>query len=388
MATSPATGSVSGYLYQFQYALYRLMHASADSLIGVETEDDVTEIKHTKNGVEMAFTQAKFSLQSNGQPIGNRSRNFWHTLHIWLELADKHPNAKKEFYFLTNREVPADAIVRRLADAEDAGAAKEVIKELREAGDAVNEKAATAAAAVLNYSDAELAALILHVNLIDNDTPDGERAMREATIDLFQLHDGQAELGNQIYEALLGMLVERCRTAWLSKQPANFNKSPFANRLQREVIAHRRRRYVEQPFHSLALQEYLSQDHNDLAFLRQIEHLGLTKKDWERALNDYWGFYAERVRLREIGEILPDEWTTRDEALHRRWEDICDAHEQTQNRQHDIYSNTVKSEYHGPLGSGVSAHAYFTAGNYHALANGENARWPLCWCETLESDEK
>ncbi len=173
----------------------------------------------------------------------------------------------------------------------------------------------------------------------------------------------------------------------MTKQSATFNKAPFTNRLQKEVIAHRRKRYVEQPFHSLALQEYLSQNHKDLAFLRQIERIGLTKRDWERALNDYWGFYAERVRLREIGEILPEEWTTRDEALHRRWEDICDAHEETQSRQRDIYSSTVKGDYHGPLGSSRSAHAYFTAGNYHALANGENARWPLHWCEILEGDQ-
>lgn len=363
------------------------MHASAHSLIGIETEDDVTELKQTESGIEIAFTQAKFSLQTNAQPIGDRSRNFWHTLHIWLELVVVHPNAIKEFYFLTNKEVPADALVRQLANAKDHGDATKAIKELRKAGKDVHEKAAVATAAVLSYSDADLAALILHVHLIDNDTPDGERPMREATIDLFQLHKGQTELGNQIYEALLGMLVERCRTAWLSKQPATFNKSPFANRLQKEVAAHSRKRFVEQPFHSLALQEYLGQDHSDLAFLRQIEYLGLTKRDWERALNDYWGFYAERVRLREIGEILPDDWTTRDEALHRRWEDICDAMADTDTRHRDIYSNTVKSEYHGPLGAGRSAHAYFTAGNYHALANGEDARWPLRWCETKEGDE-
>jgi hypothetical protein len=387
MATSSASASASGYLYQFEYALYRLLHGSPSTVVGIETEDDVTEIVHTPSGIDIKFTQSKFSLQDAGHPVGDRTRNLWHTLHIWLGLAAEHATHNYEFYFLSNKKIPSSALVARLAQAESAPDVQAVIQELRAAALHVHDNAKWDADAVLKYSDEDLVNLIGRIRLIHDDKPNGEGSLRESTIALLQLHDGQIELADMVYQALLGMLVDGCRDAWSAKKPAAFTKDRFARRLQRELIAHTRKRCVERPFHSLPLQEYLNQDHSELKFLRQIEQLGLKKKDWERALHDYWGFYAERVRLREIGEVLPDDWIARNEALHRRWENICDEHEQHERRDHRVYDKTIKAEYHGPLGEGKTTHDYFTTGNYHALVNGEDESRPMHWCELSEESD-
>lgn len=390
MVTASAKASITGYLYQFQFALYRLLLGTSDARIGIETDDDIVEAKRTDDGeAYITFVQSKVSLQDGSQPLHDRSRNLWHTVHIWLTLVPQHPGENLSFYFLTNKNVPVDALVRQLAAAKEPAAVDACVAALRSSGPTLAGKALEAADAVLAFDDDALAFVVRRIGLLDDDKPDGGASLRDATIALFQLHAGQKELADSLYRTLLGELIDRCTDAWVNKRHAIFDKEPFTRRLQAELALYTRRRCVEQPFLSLSLQEYMQRDHTDLQFLRQIESLALSQRVWNRALDDYWGFYAERLRLRELGEVLPIDFAARNEELFRRWEDISDNISPEQERRfHSIYSQTLQSDYHGPLAGQRSVYAYFTNGNYHALANGEETQLPLYWHRTDEEGEQ
>lgn len=165
LVTASAQAPITGYLYQFQYALYRLLLGTASTHIGIETDDDVVAVSRSSDGdAHIDFVQSKVSLQEGAQPLGDRSRNLWHTLHIWLTLDERYSGDQLAFYFLTNKEVPTIALVSQLAAAETADELAECILHLNNIGPSLKGKALEAATAVLTYGDEKLTNLVRRIS--------------------------------------------------------------------------------------------------------------------------------------------------------------------------------------------------------------------------------
>jgi hypothetical protein len=80
-----APGSNAGFSYQFERALFWLAQSPAGFVIGVETDDDVA-VRGT-DGSQL-LEQDKHSIRDNVKPFGDRSKDLWNTLAIWIEALD------------------------------------------------------------------------------------------------------------------------------------------------------------------------------------------------------------------------------------------------------------------------------------------------------------
>jgi hypothetical protein len=396
MKTTSASAQASGYIYQFQHALLRLFSSQAsDVTIGIETEDDVVAIEHKGGQVQIEFVQSKLTFQDAHVPIGDRSHNLWHSLEIWLQLRrDKAglPIALS-FCFVTNKDVPASALVRRLAAADSPAELAAAVNQLRVSGLTLSGKAKASATNVLQYTDEELSRVVRDMRLLDGADVTGSDGVAAQTIALFHLTTDLVPKAQQIYQALLGELIDTCIQAWHGKQPALVHKLPFAQRLQAEKDLHRRLRLCEQPWMNIDFKKYLTGANCRHFFLKQIEHLQVGKKNWNKAIESYWGFYAERARLLEIGDMLPQDFDERNALLFDRWETIVNnveiaaldeeedpACELTQRKKaRAVYAKTIDGEFCAPLRDQTTRHPYFTIGNYHHMAEHPDTEHFVYW---------
>jgi hypothetical protein len=389
MVTTSAGPKIAGYLYQFHRALFRLFSSPSSTLIGIETHDDVVAIKRLPDGsVEIEFEQDKHSVQESGHPYQDSHKNLWHTLHIWLEVVrtETTPVKPSGFCFVTNKSVSEGSLAKKLAQAVDDEAVKLCVQELRSRAKSISGKAEVSAKAVAAYSDEELAYVIQRISLLDEHGTDAGITPKEAVIESFHLPPSLAAKADDIYQSMLGMLIEICEKAWVSKHNVWVSKAQFSTRLHSEVQARLLKKVIEQPWMSLSLSQYLAQDNKNRHFLRQIRRFGAPLVTCNLAIKHYWGFYAERVRLIEEGDVLPEDWTARDSELQERWlQKLSDIELNKKPDDTDIsmarnlYSAIMSSDYRAKLGRFETSHLYFTSGNYHALANDKDHECYIYW---------
>ena len=68
MVTTEASSKIAGYNFQFQRALYRLFSSeSAETTVGIETDDDVVEITRDANGLVGKTLRASLKIRHTGE---------------------------------------------------------------------------------------------------------------------------------------------------------------------------------------------------------------------------------------------------------------------------------------------------------------------------------
>jgi hypothetical protein len=390
MATKEASAKIAGYIFQFERALYRLFSSELEiTTVGIETDDDVVEIAQDESGeVLIKFEQDKHTVQETGHPYQDSSKNLWHTLHIWLEamqgVRKKYGNVT--YCLVTNKEVPISAFAKNIGTANDDIAIDACIVDIRNYAKNAAGEVAAKIKAVAAFSNDDLHFLIKNLLLMDEFGTASGATPKNATIQLFHLPPDIAEKGLDIYQSVLGLLVDACQEGWKKKQPVWITKDVVAERLQSVIATHRMARYVDQPLFSTSYKQYLNADGNSHYFLKQLQHLGADSSMCDRALSHYWGFYAERIRLQSEGDILPKAWNERNSQLHERREMIGESVklEADMDVSRDvlakrILAKTIVGDYMAPLGLHKTSNAYFTSGNYHDLANQPEHTYFIHW---------
>jgi hypothetical protein len=398
MVTVDAGSKIAGYIFQFQRALYRLISSESETTVGIETDDDVVEIKRNSNGeIQIIFEQDKHSIQSSGHPFQNSSKNLWHSLHIWLDSMDsvrqKYKNVS--YCLVTNKEVTPRAFATKLGEASTKFEIDKCIEEIRGRAVEATGNGSDSIKAVAGFSDDQLYFLIENLKLMDEYATASGVNPKEATIQLFQLPPDLNHRGQDIYNSILGLVVDICQTAWIGKQQVWIDKSAVTLRLHSEIAAHRMTRYVDRPLMSTAYKEHLNKHDNDHLFLRQLQQLGVDNTGCDHALSNYWGFYAERVRLQAEGDVLPTVWNDRDEQLHQRWQTIgdnvkleADSSVKKEVLDKKILAKTLDPNYHAKIGLNDTNNTYFTIGNYHDLANQSEHACFVHWHSSFAKSNK
>ncbi|MFM0197599.1 hypothetical protein PQQ65_31350 [Paraburkholderia strydomiana] len=395
MVTAEASTKSAGYTYQFQRALFRIFSSvHRRVIIGVETDDDVVELRLRDDGtVDAVLEQDKHSVKQSGQPFQDSHKNLWHSVHLWLcSLQDNSAKyGEIKYCLVTNKLVSERALARKLSEAKSSEEIKACIEEIREKATLASKEDPSEIAAVSSFSDEDLAFVIERIELLDGDGTVGGVPVKEATIQLFHLPDDLEGMEEDIYRGLLGHLVDLCQEAWLRREPAWLTKSSFAARLQSEIGAHRMDRYLERTLTSTRWRDFQRENTTQLMFVAQLKHLGMPDDYCDRALSHYFGFYAERVRLLKAGEVLPGAWASRDAELHQRWEGIRDGFRlMTEDKSvaddiavaKSILRATLDANHRAKLDGRDTSQPYFTWGNYHELANKPDGECFVFWHET------
>lgn len=397
--TTEASGKIAGYIFQFQRALFRLLSSDASNLIvGIETEDDVVEIiLDDQLSPKITLEQDKHTVNLDKNTFQDSSKNLWHSLHIWLDSMDE---IQKEFsiinYILvTNTEVKEDSFVHQLAAAESENEVQECIRLIKDiASKCIDGKGnAEKIKTVATYPEEKLNFLIRNLELGDINATKDESNLRFATQNLFHLPDDYKQYAEEIYQSLIGFMIQFCQEKWKKKDSAWLDKSRINQRLFQEISIRRVRKFIEKPLMSTSYKEYLQSDSREHLFLKQLITMGISDVFCDQALEHYWGFYSEKVRLEDEGEVLPSEWDERNSGLYDRWRSIF-VDEQTFNLDVDeigkakkVILKTLDPNYLAPLGQNSTVHNYFTRGNYHYLANTDNAPYFVYWHDLYKNKE-
>lgn len=393
MVTQPAGPKLAGYIYQFHRALYRVFSSEYENgAFSIETEDDVVEINHLDSGeIEIIFEQDKANNQKTGQPYQNSSKNFWHTLHIWLDAMSKARESYDliTYCFVTNKAVGAKTLAMQLSDAhssqEIALAISALTKKAKEIP--ISSEAKESSEKVINYPIESLEYLIKNLVTLDENGTKTGNSPQEATIQLLHIPISIQNRSVEIYQNLLGKLVQDCETAWKTQKNATFTKTPYANLLHELKSSFDLDRYVERSFLSSGYRQLMQKNKDiDHLFIQQLQRIGSPDESCDQALSHYWGFYSERIRLLDEGNVLEMDFEERNGELHERWLTYRNSAVRksagsplTNTCYGEIYDNTLSPDYLAKIGRHNTSNSYFTSGNYHELANIIDNEFYIFW---------
>lgn len=112
--TDSASGSISGFLFQFEKALVLLATLDNTSdVVSIEQVDDVA-IQNDEDLV-LVTVQSKHSIAPNGTTFEDTSKSLWRTLQIWIEKLDSGIfNNSTKFVCSTNKRIPDDYLLRKI----------------------------------------------------------------------------------------------------------------------------------------------------------------------------------------------------------------------------------------------------------------------------------
>ncbi|WP_454737245.1 ABC-three component system protein [Cupriavidus necator] len=384
---------VAAFTFQFERALHRMFHAKRrGTRIGIETLDDVVELQIRVDGtVEIMLEQDKNVVEGGAQPFQDRSAKLWHTIHVWLTIlaAQGRDFDHISLCLATNAVVPSTSLAARMAAARDADDCLACIAEIRALVETTTGKARASLAAICSYPDPAIAEVIANIRLLDGSgatTPSGSWVVE--TIDRFNLHSTLEDQGAEIYQTLLGKLVDECKARWMRKEPAWLDPMHYVDRLQDEIARRNLERFTDRPMLHVDFRAYLESGGRDHLFLKQLAALQLTPERIDRELEKFWAFYVERVRLEKTGTIPPQDWLRRNDELHQRWE-MCRSNAQLeeddradstpQSLARRVFRKTIDETHKAKLGLHDTHTLYFTHGNYHALANDAEGEHYVHW---------
>jgi hypothetical protein len=174
LATHTAAGQAAGYLFQPERALYWLAECSAGSSVGIETEDDVVV---RLQGGEAIHEQGKHTVQTGHSPFGDRSKDLWNTLAIWLNgISDGEIVPVRTTFYLTTNAVLSDCIVKRLASPDRK--LDTIIAELKAAGENPSNAISKHVNEVLANTDNGLRALLSRIKISDGSHATSGQSLR------------------------------------------------------------------------------------------------------------------------------------------------------------------------------------------------------------------
>ena len=107
-----ASASNAGFTYQFERALYWLAQSPAGSLIGIETDDDVTVCSNDSKLLE----QDKHSVRADSHPFADRSKDLWNTLATLRDRGDRFQRSPRRDDSVLNGDEQGGARMYRPTD--------------------------------------------------------------------------------------------------------------------------------------------------------------------------------------------------------------------------------------------------------------------------------
>jgi hypothetical protein len=373
-----AAAPAAGFEYQFERMLYHLAISQPDTLIGIETDDDVS---FTHNSVT-TLEQDKYVVKAKKNPFTNNSENLWKTLLIWSNCLNQSQNKIYRFLFATNNTIKRNpsSLVWKIADATSKTESLKCITELRNTKNSTNEKIAKIMDQVKNCNNEILEEIIINTSVADN------TKMQDADlIRLLEPPDGIN--GMNLLITMRGWLRSIVMNNWASGNAGLVKRQQYVNAKDRHCETQKRFRKLERPYRDIIISEEDKISCVSKIFVEQIVALQITPEniaadEIEVAIEDYIRFYTENSRLLEEGEITDHEWNVFFDGLKNRWRGIRNRNLSRTGKNfspeehgRDIFNETLKQDHKAKLAEQDTSEQYITNGGYHVLADGESIRW-------------
>lgn len=379
-----ATGQLAGYLFQPDRALVLLCSCKTKEAVSIELVDDVAAVN--EKGEVIYREQDKSSIQENGEPFKNRSKDLWNTLKIWIDDV-KNGTLKIEttkLVCVTNKKLDKDLIIKKIAAAkseEEIAAAILLLKTAAANPPAVIKEISTAVIA----EEKILKQLIARIELIEDNTLE---TRNQEIADKLHLEE---EIKENVILSLRGWLLNSILTQLdLGKAPI-IKKSDFNNRLSRIINKEKDDRIVFE-VKRLVKSRITEEDReqaSDRTFVKQLDLIEHPEKSsiLLDAIDDFLCSESERTRLTLKGDIDREDLIDLDYTSKERWKEVF-RRKQTQLKlnlsenqlgelAYEIYDNTI-SGYVAEI-KGVRVQSYLIRGGFHKLSDDLEIGWHPDW---------
>jgi len=378
LTSHSAPGANAGFSYEFERALYWLAQSPAGSVVGVETDDDVA-VRHTD--ASQLLEQDKHSVRDGAEPFGDRSKDLWNTLAIWIEALDtKEVADTTRFLMVTNKVLP-ECVAQQIGRAKSEEEITACVAALEVAAKAPPQHIVLLMQRVLRpESRTGLRRLILQCELVDASQATAGRELREKTVAQLQLPKWCLAGADSIADELLGWLHKTASAAWQQKQPAWIQRDHFVNQLH--AIINRRTRQItrERAEHLIPVTDDKIGQEKASPFVKQL-HL-VTDDDGivDSAIREFIRCNIEKSRLSAEGNVTDDDWTAFETALLSRWDKIrarvirMKQASPEEDIGFEIFTDTTE-EHREKLAGSETEQVYLTSGTYHRLADMVRVGW-------------
>lgn len=382
--THSATGQLAGYLFQPDRALVLLCSCKNKEAVSIELVDDVAAVN--EKGEVVYREQDKSSIQENGEPFKNRSKDLWNTLKIWIDDV-KNGTLKIEstkLVCVTNKKLDKDLIIKKIAAAkteEEIAAAILLLKTAAAKPPAVIKEISAAVIA----EEEILKKLIAKIELIEDNTLE---TRNQEIADKLHLED---DIKENVILSLRGWLLNSILIQLDQGKAPIIKKSDFNNRLSRIINKEKDDRIVFE-VKRLVKSRITEEDReqaSDRTFVKQLELIEHPEKSsiLLDAIDDFLCSESERTRLTLKGDIDREDLNDLDDSSKERWKEVFRRNQsqlklnlsenQLGELAYEIYDNTI-SGYIAEI-RGVKAQAYLMKGSFHKLSDDLEIGWHPNW---------
>ena len=379
-----ATGQMAGYLFQPDRALVLLCSCNSKEAVSIELVDDVATVDEKGNVVYRE--QDKSSIQTNGHPFKDRSKDLWNTLMIWTKEI-KNGTLKIEttkLVCVTNKKLNNNSLIKKIAEAKNEEQIASVISLLNTAATKPPEGIRKLIETVIVEGEI-LKQLIPKIELIEEDTFE-TRTNKIAE----QLHIPD-NIKENVIESLRGWFNKSILKQLEKGQAPIIKKSDFNNRYTKAVKKETSDRIVfnVKRLVKSTITEIDRENVTDRIFVKQMELIEHPDKNeiLLDAIDDFLCSESERTRLTIIGDIDREDLNEMDEGCRERWKEafrrkrtalkIVMSDEEMAEFAFEIYDSTI-SGYIASL-KGFDTNSYLTKGTFHRLADIPEIGWHPDW---------
>jgi hypothetical protein len=379
LSSHSAPAANAGFGYQFERALYWLAQSPAGYRVGIETADDVAVRSPDASQV---LEQDKHSVREDGEPFGNRSKDLWNTLAIWIDALDsKQVSADATtFLMVTNKTLQQDCIAHQISRAKSKKEIEDCIAALEKAAKNPPRHITALTEHVLRpASRPVLRNIILKCELVDGAQTAGKE-LRKETIARLQLPEWCLPHSDSIANELSGWVHNLALEAWRQRKPAWIHRDYFVNQLH--AIIERRKRQIsrERAEHLIPVTDDKVGQEKARPFVKQL-HL-VTDDDTlvDTSIREFIRCNIEKIRLSSQGDVTDDDWKAFETALLSRWEKIrarvmrMTKSDKDEDVGFEIFTDTTENHREKLAGSDTEQ-VYLTSGTYHRLADMIRVGW-------------
>ena len=373
-----AAASAAGFEYQFDRMLYHLATATPGTLVGIETDDDISIYQNGTTSLE----QDKYVVRANKNPYANTSENLWKTLKIWTDLVLQSPSGNFRFLFATNSEIKKtqNSLVWKINDSKKTSDVKECITELQKTRSSKNNLVAGLMKHIQKCDHALLESVIVNAVIAESTKMDDA--------DLIRVLEPPNNIdGLKLLYWLKGWIRSIVMSKWAKGESGIVSRQLYIDAKDRYCETQKRYRKLERPYREIVVSEEYKGNCMSKTFVEQILEIKLTperveSEEIETAIENYIRFCSENSRLLLEGEITDREWGVFFDELKNRWKTIQNRNlttNQSTTARDEIgrrtYFETLRPEYKAPLDGQPTTELYLTHGGYHCLADEMSIRW-------------
>jgi len=373
-----ARGASAGFDYQFERALYWLSQSPAGATIGIETDDDV--VVRSKNA--SLLEQDKHSIRKGAEPFGDRSKDLWNTLAIWLDGVEAgHVAFDTTWFLMVTNKVLSECIAKQIDNAKSEGDISACITALEKAGKKPPRNISDLVKRVLRAESREtLQGLIARVELADASNATAGPELRRKTVAELQLPEWCLSSADSIADELLGWLHRTALASWQQNQPAWVRRDHFVNQLYAIIDRRKRQMVRERAEHLIPVADDKVGHEKGRPFVKQLYLVTNDDTVVETSIREFIRCNIEKIRLSREGNVTDEDWKTFERTLLSRWDKIrsrvirMKRGTAEEDIGFEIFTETT-DDYRERLAGTETEQVYLTSGTYHRLADLLRVGW-------------